>query len=50
LIVPLLVAAVAGTFVGKHYLAGLSGPAFRKLFVAVLATIALYLIFGDWLG
>jgi len=49
-IVPLLVAAVVGTFVGKRFLSRLSTVGFRRLFVCVLVLIATYLLATPWLG
>lgn len=43
---PLVLAAVAGTMVGKHLLAGVSEQTFRRVFVAVLALVSIKLIFG----
>ncbi len=41
---PLVLAAVAGTMVGKHLLSGLSQRGFRRAFVTVLALVAIRLI------
>jgi len=49
LIVPLALAAVIGTYVGRRLLSRLPLAAFRRLFVAVLFLISLNLIF-DFLG
>lgn len=43
-LVPLCLAAVGGTFAGKSFLTGLEGPAFTRLFLGVLALIAVNLI------
>jgi len=45
LLVPLVLAAVVGTFTGRRWLHRLSEEVFRRLFVAVLTVIALGLIF-----
>jgi uncharacterized membrane protein YfcA len=49
-IVPLLAAAVLGTFFGKRFLSGLSNEVFRRLFTGLLALIAVYLIATPLLG
>jgi uncharacterized membrane protein YfcA len=43
-VLPLMAAAVLGTMFGKRYLSKLSTDVFRRLFVTVLAAIALYLL------
>jgi len=44
-IVPLLIAAVAGTWAGRKLLAGISPELFRRAFVTVLVLISVHLIF-----
>ncbi|RMF19891.1 MAG: sulfite exporter TauE/SafE family protein [Deltaproteobacteria bacterium] len=46
IMVPLMIAAVAGTYAGRRLLANLPKRAFRTVFVVVLVAISMNLIFG----